>query len=378
MLPLETPRILLYVETLRFFRADLLITLLAVAGAFLYDPTIGTVLIVVLLIVLEISISFDNAIVNATVVRKLSAFWQKLFLTVGVLIAVFGMRLVFPIAIVAVTAGLGVGDVIDLAFNDPDTYGEKLEDASLSIEAFGGAFLLMVFLNYFMDDEKDIHWFGPVERLLARAGGVSGLAIGVGLIAILVTQAFVDSASDRLDILLAGSIGLATYVVISGLADLLESATQGDEDDEDAGGGAGSAVVGLTGKAAFASFMYLEVLDASFSFDGVIGAFAITKEVVLIAIGLGVGALYVRSLTVYLVRKGTLSEYRFLEHGAHWAIGALAVILIISAHVHVPEVITGLLGVAFIGAGLVASIRWNREHRPTPPAPPTPSVPVAA
>lgn len=366
-------------ETLRFFRADLAITVLAVLGAFLYDPTVGTVLIVLLLIVLEISISFDNAIVNATVVRKLSEFWQKLFLTVGVLIAVFGMRLVFPIAIVAITAGLGVGDVIDLAFNDPDAYGEKLEDASLSIEAFGGAFLLMVFLSYFMDDAKDVHWFGPVERFLARAGGVSGLAIGVGLIAILATQAFVDDTQDKLDILLAGSIGLATYVVISGLADLLESATQSDEEDDAAErSGVGGAVVGLTGKAAFASFMYLEVLDASFSFDGVIGAFAITKEVVLIAIGLGVGALYVRSLTVYLVRKGTLSEYRFLEHGAHWAIGALAVILIISAHVHVPEVITGLLGVAFIGAGLMASIRWNRTHRETPPTPPTPQVPVAA
>ncbi|WP_354698471.1 membrane protein [Paraconexibacter sp. AEG42_29] len=347
-------------ELLRFFRVDLVITVLAVVAAFVYDPTAGTVAIVLLLIVLEISISFDNAIVNATVVRNLSEFWQKLFLTVGVLIAVFGMRLVFPIAIVAITAGLGAGEVIDLAFNDPDEYGEKLEDASLSIEAFGGAFLLMVFLSYFMDDEKEIHWFGPVERGLARLGGVNGLAIGIGLVLLLLTQAFVDESQDKLDILLAGAIGLATYVVISGIADLLEASTQGAT--EEGSSGVGGAVVGLTGKAAFASFMYLEVLDASFSFDGVIGAFAITKEVVLIAIGLGVGALYVRSLTVYLVRKGTLSDYRFLEHGAHYAIGALAAILLMSAHFHIPEVITGLLGVAFIGAGLLSSIKWNKEH----------------
>ena len=84
----------------------------------------------------------------------------------------------------------------------------------------------------------------------------------------------------------------------------------------------------LAGKAAFFMFLYLEVLDASFSFDGVIGAFAITNDIVLMALGLGIGAMYVRSLTVYLVRQGTLDDYVYLEHGAHYAIGALAVILL--------------------------------------------------
>ena len=85
-----------------------------------------------------------------------------------------------------------------------------------------------------------------------------------------------------------------------------------------------------TGKAGFFLFLYLEVLDASFSFDGVIGAFAITTDPILIALGLGlIGAMFVRSLTVFLVRKGTLADYVYLEHGAHWAIGALAVILLV-------------------------------------------------
>ena len=106
-----------------------------------------------------------------------------------------------------------------------------------------------------------------------------------------------------------------------------------------------------TGKAGFFLFLYLEVLDASFSFDGVIGAFAITSDPIIIALGLGlIGAMFVRSLTVYLVRQGTLSEYVYLEHGAHWAIGALAFILMISIGVHISEFITGLIGVAFIGA----------------------------
>ena len=105
---------------------------------------------------------------------------------------------------------------------------------------------------------------------------------------------------------------------------------------------------------------YLEVLDASFSFDGVIGAFAVTTDPIIIAIGLGVGAFYVRSITIYLVHQGTLSDYRYLDHGAHWAIGALAALLMISIGVHVPEIITGLIGVAFIGAAFYMSLRANK------------------
>jgi hypothetical protein len=104
------------------------------------------------------------------------------------------------------------------------------------------------------------------------------------------------------------------------------------------------------------------VLDASFSFDGVIGAFAITSDPIIIALGLGlIGAMFVRSLTVYLVRQGTLSEYVYLEHGAHWAIGALAFILMVSIGVHISEFITGLIGVAFIGASFLTSIRRNKR-----------------
>ncbi len=118
-----------------------------------------------------------------------------------------------------------------------------------------------------------------------------------------------------------------------------------------------------TGKAGFFLFLYLEVLDASFSFDGVIGAFAITSDPIIIALGLGlIGAMFVRSITIYLVRKGTLSEYVFLEHGAHWAIGALALILMVSIGVHVNEIVTGLIGVAFIGAAVISSIRRNRNE----------------
>ena len=119
----------------------------------------------------------------------------------------------------------------------------------------------------------------------------------------------------------------------------------------------------LVGWAAFASFMYLEVLDASFSFDGVIGAFAITSSVLLIVAGLGVGAFWVRSLTVYLMRAGTLAKYRYLEHGAHWAILALGIVMLVKLyHVELPEVVTGSLGLVFIGTAIISSVIEKRQQ----------------
>jgi hypothetical protein len=119
--------------------------------------------------------------------------------------------------------------------------------------------------------------------------------------------------------------------------------------------------VGLAG---FMSFLYLEVLDASFSFDGVLGAFAVTKDVVLIAIGLGIGALWVRSLTIFMVRRGTLDSYKYIEHGAHYTIAILASIFILSIFINVPEVIVGLVGIGVIGSSVVASRQAIKaQHR---------------
>jgi hypothetical protein len=104
------------------------------------------------------------------------------------------------------------------------------------------------------------------------------------------------------------------------------------------------------------------VLDASFSFDGVIGAFAITNDVVIIMLGLAIGAMFVRSLTVYLVERGTLDEFVFLEHGAHYAIGILALIMFASVKYEIAEWFTGLSGVAFIAVSLWSSIRYKRRE----------------
>ncbi len=360
---------------LRIFGWSYAVTAVSLVVAFLYAGVEGLILCAILGI-LEISLSFDNAVVNATVLDRMNAFWQRIFLTIGILIAVFGMRLVFPLLIVAVTAGLNPIESLTLALeqrpeSDPTSYAYLLNEAYPQIAAFGGMFLFMLFLDWMFED-RDIKWLTWLERPLARIGQLNRLSIVIALIALVVLASTL--AEDPAVVLTAGGLGLVTYLLVNGLGELFEQSAHVEvDDDQDAtdepaerraapGEGGPSELAKAGGKAGFFLFLYLEVLDAAFSFDGVIGAFAITTDPILIALGLGlIGAMFVRSLTVFLVRKGTLNDYVYLEHGAHWAIGALAAILLIGIGYHVNEVLTGLIGVAFIGAAFLSSILRNRR-----------------
>jgi uncharacterized protein len=362
---------------LRIFGWSYAVTAASLVAAFLYAGIEGLILCAILGI-LEISLSFDNAVVNATVLDRMSEFWQRIFLTIGIVIAVFGMRLVFPLVIVAVTAGLNPIESLTLALeqrspDDPTSYAYLLDQAYPQIAAFGGMFLFMLFLDWLFED-RDIKWLTWLERPLAKVGQLNRLSIVLALIALVVLASTL--AAEPAVVLTAGGLGLVTYLLVNGLGDLFDQAADGDDEEnaegtaEDAGrpeaaaqaGNGPSELAKATGKAGFFLFLYLEVLDAAFSFDGVIGAFAITTDPILIALGLGlIGAMFVRSLTVFLVRKGTLADYVYLEHGAHWAIGALAAILLIGIGYHVNEIVTGLIGVAFIGAAFLSSIMRNRK-----------------
>ncbi|WP_326690608.1 MULTISPECIES: DUF475 domain-containing protein [unclassified Streptomyces] len=330
--------------------------------------------LVAILSVLEISLSFDNAVVNAGVLKKMNAFWQKIFLTIGILIAVFGMRLVFPVVIVAITAKVGPIEAVQVALDDPNRYEQLVTDAHPAIAAFGGLFLLMIFLD-FIFDERDHKWVSWLERPLSRLGKVNGLSVCIALIVLLVAAMTIATGAHQHGgmhadksgtVMLSGIAGLITYLIVGGLSshfeDKLEEEEEREQEAEEAAERAGKqpSAVGLAGKAAFFMFLYLEVLDASFSFDGVIGAFAVTNQIFWMALGLGIGAMYVRSLTVYLVRQGTLDDYVYLEHGAHYAIGALAVILVVTIKYEIHEVITGMVGVLLIAASFWSSVRRNR------------------
>lgn len=340
-------------STLGYFRWAFIVTAigLALGGALGWQST-GTLggtatifMICAVLAVLEISLSFDNAIVNANKLKDMTPEWQRRFLTWGILIAVFGMRIVFPLLIVVVAAHISPWDAVVLAASDPDQYARIMHDAHLPIAAFGGAFLMMVGLSFFFDHEKDVHWVRWLEGTMSKYAMIRGIEVVLVLAAILLVSSQLSEAES--DVFFRAAIwGLMTFLLVEVLGGLL------DQSQEMLTAGA---------KGGLGAFLYLEVLDASFSFDGVIGAFALTHNLFIIAIGLGIGAMYVRSMTIMLVEKGTLTQYRYLEHGAFYAIIALSLIMFSQPLVHIPEVVTGLLGAVLIGVSLWASIDWNRK-----------------
>ncbi len=342
---------------MKHFRVSFIVTFLclAAAGWWGYSHTgwpgaLTAVSIATILGIMEVSLSFDNAVVNASVLKTWDEFWQKLFLGVGIIIAVFGMRLLFPLVIVAQAADLGMLEVWNLALSDPKAYSAHLTAHHAEVAAFGGMFLLLVFLNFLLDDEKEMHWLGHFEEKLGSLGKVSSIAVMISIGTLMASLTLVAEAQQMV-VLIAGLWGILIYVGVDVISSLLEK-------EESEGGNVGDMVK----RGGIGAFLYLEVLDASFSFDGVIGAFAITSDVVIIMLGLAIGAMFVRSMTVFLVKKGTLDEFVYLEHGAHYAIGILAVIMLASMKFHVPELFTGLIGVAFIVASLWSSIRYKKQQ----------------
>ncbi|MBO1529887.1 DUF475 domain-containing protein [Psychrobacter sp. F1192] len=348
---------------MRHFYLDFVFTAIALAVAAWWGYShggmggmIATLSITAILAVMEISLSFDNAVVNASVLKGWDEFWKKIFLTIGILIAVFGMRLVFPIVIVAVTADLGVMEVVNLALYNPEEYSARLMAHHAEISAFGGIFLLLVFLNFVFDD-KDVHWFNWLETRLAKLGKVDAMSVFVALIVLMVAVSWA-SAEQSAAVLIAGVWGILVYLGVQVVSGMLEGDLEEGLEEDGSGAAATSAIM----KGGIIGFLYLEVLDASFSFDGVIGAFAITNDVIVIMLGLAIGAMFVRSMTIFLVDKGTLDEFIYLEHGAHYAIGALAIIMLLSVKFHVPELITGLIGIAFIGWAFFASLQYRKQQ----------------
>ncbi|HEY0212260.1 MAG TPA: DUF475 domain-containing protein [Paenirhodobacter sp.] len=340
---------------LGYFRWAFIVTILGLAlGAWLGWQTTGTLggmatifFVCCVLAVLEISLSFDNAIVNANKLKTMTPIWQKRFLTWGIIIAVFGMRIVFPLLIVVIAAKIGPWQALVMAASQPAEYARIMQDAHLPIAAFGGTFLMMVGLSFFFDHEKDVHWVQWLERHMARYASIRGIEVAV-VLALILGFAQLHEGAERQVFVNSAIWGLLTFLLVEVLGGLLDSTQQ--------------ETLSTAAKGGIGAFLYLEVLDASFSFDGVIGAFALSQNLFVIAIGLGIGAMYVRSMTIMLVEKGTLSEYRYLEHGAFYAITALAVVMYVQTFVHIPEVITGLAGAVLIGIALWSSIRWNRAN----------------
>ena len=307
---------------------------------------LATLWICTILAVLEISLSFDNAVVNAVVLKDMDPVWRQRFLTWGMLIAVFGMRILFPLLIVAVAAKIGPLEALRLAIQEPVNYQHIIEGAHAGIMGFGGAFLLLVGLKFFFDADKEHDWIQVIEEPLKKFGDIESFKIVLTVaVLFLVAELDGDPAEGR-SFLIAGILGIVTFFAVELLGKVLEQPRAAD---------------GVQ-RSGLGAFLYLQVLDSSFSFDGVIGAFALSNNLFVIALGLAIGAMFVRTLTILLVDRETLAEYRYLEHGAFWAIIVLALIMLTSVLYKVPEAVTGLVGALLIAASLLSSVKHNRAQ----------------
>lgn len=324
-------------KILHHFRFPLIISSVALALVYLFLGY-AAFFTAFILSILEVTLSFDNAVVNAKVLQRMSDVWRKRFLTWGILIAVVGTRFLLPIVIVSLTTFAPPLDILRLAIEDAHAYGELLAASDVAIKAFGGMFLLMVALKYFVDDGKTIHWVATIEHRLARLGSIESAEILLGLIALIVTACLV-TPENVATVLMAGLVGVIVFLIMEGTINALALVSKH------------AALSGMS------MFVYLNILDAAFSLDGVVGAFALTNNLVIIAVGLGIGAYLVRSMTLYFVRRETLNTIRYIEHGAHWAIFGLAATMLVGLLVHIPETVSGFIGLFFVASAYVSSIR---------------------
>ncbi|KEI36071.1 integral membrane protein [Francisella sp. W12-1067] len=336
-------------KTLKYFYGSFFVTVLGVAiGVFFYPNNPSEIIYAIsILAILEISLSFDNAVINAKILGQMPEIWQKAFIFIGLPIAVFGMRLVFPILLVSISSNVSFVQVINLALNNPTQYQTILESSMPYICSFGGSFLLMVFFNFFLSENQGHHWLPILENnILIRKirqydGGYILLAVVIGFLVIYFTNNGMQgeiAIAYLLGIIVHESIGLINSFFGSPNIDATTVARNG-----------------LMG------FIYLEIIDASFSFDGVVGAFAISTNIIVIMIGLGIGAMFVRSLTILFVERKTLSKYIYVEHGAHYAIGFLATMLLLKVFMHIPEWFSGSVGVLILVVSFVHSIVTNKS-----------------
>ncbi len=340
---------------LKYFKWSFLVMVAGLICAYMWGehtiPGSGfkMLLIALFLSILEITLSFDNAIINAIRLEKMNAIWRFIFLTLGIIIAVFGVRLILPIVIVSAFSGHSMKMVLDMALHDVGQYTIYLSQAHTPLVTFGGVFLGLIFFEYFLDSKKETHWFHIIEKPLATVGNIHYVEIIFAIVLLLFVQTFVDEAS-KFNVLFSGLVAILTFLSINGICNTMENIAHKN------------ALKNAAHSMGLFNFLYLELIDASFSFDGLLGAFAISKDIIIIMIGLGIGAMFVRSLTVFMVEHKTLDKYLYLENGAHWAIGFLALVMLISIQKEVPEWVTGTFSLFIIVASLISSIIHSKKQ----------------
>ncbi len=289
-----------------------------------------TALIVVVgLIVFEVVSSVDNAIVNAHILKTMSQRWRKIFLFWGILTAVFVVRGLLPLIVVWLSVPeIGfMGALRSVVTSSPEV-GRLLEERKGIILIGAGVFLLLIYLHWLFLEKKEPYFFP--DRLVKPNHGVWFFGF-----AALVLVLLLYLARNSYLLMLSAAMGNAIFFIMYGFRE------QAAKQEEMVHGRS-------TDLSDFSKLMYLEILDASFSFDGVMGAFAFTTSVPLIFLGNGVGAMVVRQLTVRGIDR--VSRYRWLKNGAMTSIGILGTFMILrSFGIHIPEYVPTITTVGLVG-----------------------------
>lgn len=297
-------------------------------------PIVEIIVIVLGLTLFEIISSIDNAVVNADVLSTMSANWRKIFINVGLIFAVFVVRGLLPLLIIWLSSpGLSIVQAFSATFSGDAHVIEIIERQTPILLGGGGIFLLFLFLHWlFIEDKKYAFFF---ERLVHKH-----LFFWFYALASIVLLAMVWITMPINPLIAVGMVvGSTAFFIVHGFK------TQAEEQEK-------KLVKGHMSN--LSKFLYLEVIDTTFSIDGVLGAFAFTTAVPLILIGNGLGALVVRELTVRGI--ATVKKYAYLKNGAMYSIGALGIIMMVESFGgHVQSWISPLITFIIVGIFLFLS-----------------------
>ena len=295
------------------------------------------------LCVFEVVSSLDNAVVNADVLRTMAPKWRKWFLVWGILFAVVLVRGVLPWLIVWLsTPGLGPWEAMTASFSSDPRVAEAMKTSAPYLLMGGGVFLVFLFLHWLFLDHKE---FGlAIEKFFTQQG-----LWFFTLASILLTVIIWLALKKDPWLAFAASVGSSVFFLTHGFkehAEEVEVTMQKNRNLSD-----------------ISKLVYLEVLDATFSIDGVIGAFAFTMSVPIIILGNGLGALVVRQLTIKGVEK--IRNYPYLKNGAMYSIFFLGTIMILQGfHIHIPEYVAPLMTFAVIGYFFFKSVSAKKKNAP--------------
>ena len=293
---------------------------------------------------LEVSLSVNNVVINTSVLKQWDQHWRKIYLTLGVLVAALILRLILPVFIVAFATDMSLTKVVNLAINNPLEYAYRLRIHYVEIAAFCGMLLFMVFLNFVFIQIKHFNWVKRFEDITSEIGSLEILKLILGICLIFIITSLIPE-NHQSQIIKVSLMGVFTYYVVRLLGLFLSKKSLSNAEN------------GLI-KTGVSAFLFLEILDASQSVSSVFGAFAITTDIVVILIGLTIGAVFARSLTIYLLENDSIISFKYLDLAANYVVGLLAASMLLAVvDLHIPQLMTAIIGFFVFAWALFATVK---------------------